>query len=191
MLGQKITFTPGSAEIDVATAAVMDALATALTDCDGLAMEIAGHTDAQGSEDGNRALSQARAEAVLLALQGRRVDVSAMRATGYGEARPIADNGEEAGRDANRRIEFTLITPPQAEAPNPELAVSDTAAVLGTEPSAGPAQPAIAATGDAAAPAADALAQSAGGPDFSGDTSPSIAPTEMTLRPVRRPQTDG
>lgn len=114
---QKITFPPGSAEIDAATGQLMTRLADALNDCAAMPLEIAGHTDSQGSEDGNRALSQARAEAVLLALQGRRVEVSEMRAVGYGESRPIADNETEAGRDANRRIEFTLI----GAAPAPAL----------------------------------------------------------------------
>ncbi len=73
-------------------------------------MEIAGHTDSQGGEQSNLALSQARAEAVLLGLQGRRVLVGALTAKGYGETRPIADNATEAGREANRRIEFTLLS---------------------------------------------------------------------------------
>lgn len=105
---QKITFTPGSAEISSDSLPVIARLAEVLKDCPALPMEIAGHTDSQGSESGNKALSQARAEAVLLALQGRRVDVSAMTAVGYGEAVPIADNGTEEGREANRRIEFVL-----------------------------------------------------------------------------------
>jgi OOP family OmpA-OmpF porin len=87
----------------------MEALAKVLKRCGGVKMEIAGHTDAQGSEGGNRALSQARAEAVLLTLQGRQVDVSGLSAKGYGESRPIAENQTEAGREANRRIEFTLV----------------------------------------------------------------------------------
>ena len=106
---QKITFPPGSAEIDATTSQLMSRIADALNECTALPVEIAGHTDSQGSEEGNRALSQARAEAVLLALQGRRVEVSEMRAVGYGETRPIADNETEEGREANRRIEFTLI----------------------------------------------------------------------------------
>ena len=73
-------------------------------------MEIQGHTDSQGSDGGNLSLSQARAEAVLLALQGRQVDVSGMTAKGYGETQPIADNGTEDGREANRRIDFVLAT---------------------------------------------------------------------------------
>lgn len=117
LVQQKITFPPGSAEIDAATGQLMTRLADALNECTAMPLEIAGHTDSQGSEDGNRALSQARAEAVLLALQGRRVEVSEMRAVGYGESRPIADNETEAGRDANRRIEFTLI----GAAPAPAL----------------------------------------------------------------------
>ena len=106
---KKIAFTPSSAEIDSSAGAVMTALADVLKDCAAVQMEIAGHTDSQGSEQGNLALSQARAEAVLLALQGRQVDVSGMVAKGYGEAVPLADNVTDAGREANRRIEFTLI----------------------------------------------------------------------------------
>jgi OmpA-OmpF porin, OOP family len=106
---RKIAFPPGSAEIDASARDLMNALAEALTDCPDLPLEIGGHTDAQGSEEGNRALSQARAEAVLVALQGRRVDVSRMKAVGYGESRPVADNDSDEGREANRRIEVTLI----------------------------------------------------------------------------------
>ena len=119
---KKISFDPGSAELDAASGSVMDALAKGLKNCNGVTIEIAGHTDAQGSDGGNLALSQARAEAVMVALQGRQVDVSGMRAVGYGEGVPIADNGEEAGREANRRIEFTLIggTVAKADASLPE-----------------------------------------------------------------------
>jgi OOP family OmpA-OmpF porin len=143
---QKITFTPGSAEIAAAAQSVLGRLAEVLSDCPDLAVEIGGHTDSQGSEGGNQALSQARAEAVLIALQGRGVDTGAMTARGYGEAQPIADNDTEAGREANRRIEFTLPGRPVTQA--------------------------------SAAPAAFDPA------------APSVAPTEMTQRPERRPQDD-
>lgn len=129
---QKITFPPGSAEIDATTGQLMTRIADALNECTALPLEIAGHTDAQGSEEGNRALSQARADAVLLALQGRRVEVSLMRAVGYGESRPIADNDSEEGREANRRIEITLIGAPPAPAPTEAAAPADTAAASTT-----------------------------------------------------------
>lgn len=124
MAKNKITFTPGSAEIAAEAAPVVTQLAEVLTTCPGIALEIAGHTDSQGSETGNQALSQARAEAVLMALQGRRIDISNMAAVGYGESNPIDDNGTEAGREANRRIEFTLKPQPKAEADAAEPAAS-------------------------------------------------------------------
>lgn len=114
---KKISFTPGSAEIESSAVGLVSSIADVLTQCPPMALEIAGHTDSQGSEEGNRALSQARAEAVLVALQGRRVDVSKMKAVGYGETRPIAENETDLGREANRRIEFTPIGMAVAAAP--------------------------------------------------------------------------
>jgi OOP family OmpA-OmpF porin len=172
---QKITFAPGSAEITADANATMDALAKILLECPAMKMEIAGHTDAQGSTGGNLSLSQARAEAVLLALQGRRVPVAGMVAKGYGEGVPIADNGTEEGREANRRIEFNL----QAPADSPEVATAP-----------GGAQTADAgATGDqpASTPTAETAAAPEAAPDFSKDLSPSVAPKEAKLKPRSRP----
>ncbi|WP_284326833.1 OmpA family protein [Cypionkella aquatica] len=159
---QKITFTPGSAEIAAAANGVMKALADVLKSCPGVKLEVAGYTDAQGSEEGNRALSQARAETVVLALQGRQIDVSGMLAKGYGEADPLADNGTEAGREANRRIEFRLIGAAKSVHPDAAKAVT-------------------------AAEGSDS-AKAAAGPDFSGDTSPSVAPLKKTISPKARPK---
>ncbi len=186
----KIVFPPGSAEIDGSAAPIMDALAQALENCGALQLEISGHTDSQGSDGGNRALSQARAEAVLLALQGRGVDVSAMTAKGYGEDHPIADNGTEEGREANRRIEFVRpsadpapAVPPLAEA----APVAEAAPASADAPP--PAEPAPAEDADPVAtePPQDDTAA----PDFTGDDSPSVAPTEATKRPRQRPARDG
>ncbi|MFM2389472.1 MAG: hypothetical protein RLZZ437_1027 [Pseudomonadota bacterium] len=141
---QKITFTPGSAEIASAAQSTIAALADILADCPGIKMEIAGHTDSQGSEGGNLSLSQARAEAVMIALQGRGVDVTNIKAQGYGEAAPIADNGTLTGREANRRIEFTLLDlPEQATQPAPEAVSGGTTPDFSsdTSPSVAPTAP--------------------------------------------------
>ena len=105
---RKVTFEPGSSTIDKDGAQIVAQLADILRDCPTVPMEIAGHTDSQGRETMNLELSQARADAVLNALMARRVLTANLVAKGYGETRPIADNGTEAGREANRRIEFTL-----------------------------------------------------------------------------------
>jgi OmpA-OmpF porin, OOP family len=141
---QKITFTPGSAEIASAAQSTIAALADILADCPGIKMEIAGHTDSQGSEGGNLSLSQARAEAVMIALQGRGVDVTNIKAQGYGEAAPIADNGTLTGREANRRIEFTLLDLPEpATQPAPEAVSGGTTPDFSsdTSPSVAPTAP--------------------------------------------------
>lgn len=114
--GRKILFDPGSATITADTQAVVDDIADVLKDCVDAPIEIAGFTDSQGREEMNLALSKDRAEAVLSALRARRVVTGGFTATGYGEAEPIADNETEAGREANRRIEFRLLASDPGEA---------------------------------------------------------------------------
>lgn len=108
---RKILFDPGSASITSETQSVVDDIAEILQRCPDLRIRIAGYTDSQGREEMNLNLSQERATAVLDALRLRRVPVASFEAVGYGEADPIADNETEDGREANRRIEFSLIVP--------------------------------------------------------------------------------
>lgn len=105
----KILFDPGSATLTGDSQKIIDAMADVLKGCLDLPLEIAGYTDSQGGEEMNQSLSQKRAEAVVDALRVRRIPTSAFKAVGYGEADPIADNETEAGREANRRIEFRLV----------------------------------------------------------------------------------
>ncbi|MGR3744877.1 MAG: OmpA family protein [Pseudooceanicola nanhaiensis] len=107
---KKINFEPGSATIDAESMGVMDGISEVLKACGPFRMEVAGHTDSQGRETMNQQLSANRAQAVLNELRMRRVLTASFSAKGYGEEFPIADNGTEEGREANRRIEFTLLT---------------------------------------------------------------------------------
>ncbi|WP_166418462.1 OmpA family protein [Cochlodiniinecator piscidefendens] len=123
----KIVFAPGSTEVDLSASDTIDAIAEQIELCETVPMEIGGHTDSQGRETMNQSLSQQRAQSVVNALMGRRVLTGNLTARGYGETVPIADNDTDAGREANRRIEFTLIeseTPAEdtAEAPAEETA---------------------------------------------------------------------
>ncbi|MEO8242042.1 MAG: OmpA family protein [bacterium] len=170
---KKISFDPGSAELDAASIGIMDALAKALKNCNGIKIEIGGHTDAQGSATGNLALSQARAEAVLVALQGRQVDVSGMTAVGYGEGVPVADNGTDVGREANRRIEFRLLAGQTAQSDDTATEPDTTATAMAAN---GPEQPVPGLNDPAFAD-----------PDFPDDDSPSVAPTAVSKPPKPRP----
>lgn len=71
-----------------------------------LGMRIVGHTDDVGSEEFNQRLSLERAKAVVDYFDRAGIDPARMVAVGAGESEPIADNSTEAGRAANRRVEF-------------------------------------------------------------------------------------
>jgi OmpA-OmpF porin, OOP family len=74
---------------------------------------------------------------VLDGLRARRVPVSGFEALGLGEADPIADNETEAGREANRRIAFSLIADPAAAVETPVAADGATGSTYtGTAPEA-------------------------------------------------------
>jgi outer membrane protein OmpA-like peptidoglycan-associated protein len=71
---------------------------------------VAGHAAAAGYAAGRKTLSEQRAKAVaerIIALGARSSE--RVRATGYGDERPIADNATEAGRARNRRVEITIL----------------------------------------------------------------------------------
>jgi OOP family OmpA-OmpF porin len=83
----------------------------------GIRVEVAGHTDDQGTDLYNLRLSQRRAEAVRDFLAARGVPADALSARGYGEREPVAGNDLPADRARNRRVELR-ITESGAAAPS-------------------------------------------------------------------------
>lgn len=136
---KKITFEPGSGTLDESAGPIIDEIAVVLVECTGVKLEIQGHTDSQGREEMNQALSQTRAQSVLNALHERRLLTSSFSARGYGESTPIADNETEEGREANRRIEFVLVRAgpmPTEDSAGDDAEKSDKAASETSEPEA-------------------------------------------------------
>jgi outer membrane protein OmpA-like peptidoglycan-associated protein len=74
-----------------------------------LLIEIGGHTDNQGSESYNLALSGKRAESVVKSLINMGVASAKLKSKGYGFSIPVADNSTEEGRAQNRRTEFRIL----------------------------------------------------------------------------------
>jgi outer membrane protein OmpA-like peptidoglycan-associated protein len=74
-------------------------------------VQIGGHTDAQGDEKYNQALSERRANAVKAVLITRGVQEKQIIVTGYGESKPVADNATSDGRAKNRRVELNIDVP--------------------------------------------------------------------------------
>ena len=69
---------------------------------------IEGHTDTDGSEDGNLELSQARAESVLAFLVDNGLEAERFTAVGFGETQPVLDDAGVEDKEASRRIEFNV-----------------------------------------------------------------------------------
>jgi len=71
-----------------------------------LKLKVEGHTDNTGDPAHNRTLSGKRAQSVVHAVAAQGIDAGRMQAAGLGADRPVADNGTEAGRALNRRVEL-------------------------------------------------------------------------------------
>jgi len=70
---------------------------------------IEGHTDADGTEEYNMALSERRALSVANYLIEHTVEAARMTITWYGEMQPIADNETVEGKQQNRRVEVAIM----------------------------------------------------------------------------------
>lgn len=104
---RSIRFTEASAMLDQTSEGVLNEVANALLPCLGSIIAITGHTDSNGDEDANLALSRARAESVRWALIGRGIPADGLRAVGVGSQVPL--EGLSPDDPANRRIEFSVI----------------------------------------------------------------------------------
>ncbi|MGA0162894.1 MAG: carboxypeptidase regulatory-like domain-containing protein [Bdellovibrionota bacterium] len=71
-------------------------------------ISIEGHTDSVGSEEYNQNLSERRAKSVRQYLINQGVDANRLRASGFGETKPVATNVTGEGRSENRRVEFNI-----------------------------------------------------------------------------------
>lgn len=72
-------------------------------------IQIEGHTDAVGKDRANKRLSDKRAAAVKTYLIKHGIAKKRLTAKGFGEAKPIADNGTEEGRFKNRRVDLKIL----------------------------------------------------------------------------------
>jgi len=86
----------------------LDRVAKLLKEQPAVQIELAGHTDGDGTDEYNQLLSAKRALAVknYLVLQG--ISGSRLTPAGYGKTKPIASNDEEEGRAQNRRVEMVI-----------------------------------------------------------------------------------
>jgi OOP family OmpA-OmpF porin len=106
LAGRVMSFRSGSAWLNPQSNAMIADVAAALKRCGSYALEVGGHTDGNGTEGVNRAMSQERANRVREALIAKGIPAGTLMAKGYGSASPLrAGNMRDP---ANRRISFTV-----------------------------------------------------------------------------------
>ncbi len=123
VIKQRINFATGKATILSDSFPVLDDVAQVLKDYPNIRVEIGGHTDNVGDDAGNQRLSKSRADAVFEYLLKRGVRADRMITVGFGETRPVDTNMTDAGKLANRRVEFMILDAAKpAAVPEPEPA---------------------------------------------------------------------
>jgi len=109
LLGKaKVRFESGRASIDPDSTGLLDHLVEIALRCPNSNIEVAGHTDADGEDAANQALSEKRAQAVVDYLVKSGLPASRFTAVGYGSTQPVAGNDTDDGKAQKRRIEFLV-----------------------------------------------------------------------------------
>jgi outer membrane protein OmpA-like peptidoglycan-associated protein len=103
------SFDVGRAEVKPQMRPVLDQFAQGLDPT--MQVRVIGHTDSTGSDAINNPLSVDRAESVRNYLSSRGVAAARVEVSGQGARSPVADNGTDAGRAQNRRVEIFLREP--------------------------------------------------------------------------------
>ena len=103
-----VAFQSGQSQLSTEAKYVLAKLSGMLLAFPAMTMSVEGHTDSTGSDEANRKLSQARAEAVVTFISEMGVPKSSMTATGFGPDKPVAPNDTEGGRAKNRRVDIVL-----------------------------------------------------------------------------------
>lgn len=104
-----VTFATDSSDLSPAFFDVLNSVGKVMKEYNKTVVEVAGHTDSTGSDSYNQSLSERRAGAVAQYLRSQQIGSERLITVGMGETRPVADNGSADGRQANRRVEITMV----------------------------------------------------------------------------------
>ena len=109
-----VTFATNKANITPNFMPTLDKVAATLVEFKDTTITVSGHTDNVGNAAYNQDLSRARAGSVANYLSSKGVAGNRISPVGYGMSQPVADNGSDAGRSQNRRVEITINPTAQA-----------------------------------------------------------------------------
>jgi outer membrane protein OmpA-like peptidoglycan-associated protein len=103
-----VLFDSGKAQLKTGGLRNIQKLSEALKQSPKSNVLVEGFTDSTGTDETNQMLSERRANAVKTALVEVGVSPDRIKTQGYGKAFPVADNGNAAGRQMNRRVEIII-----------------------------------------------------------------------------------
>ncbi len=101
-----IQFEFNSGILKTASYPIMDRAVTEMKKDLSVKFVLNGNASAEGTDAHNMALSVERATAVKAYLVNSGISADNLEVKGYGDKKPVADNGTEAGRVRNRRVEI-------------------------------------------------------------------------------------
>ena len=101
-----INFDTGKWAIKADSLPIIEQVVLMLNNSPELRLRVEGHTDAVGTPESNKILSDNRANAVMQGIVGNGIAANRLTAAGMGQEKPIADNSTEEGRAKNRRVEL-------------------------------------------------------------------------------------
>ena len=104
-----IYFAQGSSRLERESDPLLTSIVDIVNRCPELAIRVDGHTDSDGTDEVNQALSEARARSVRAFLVEAGADGTRVDAVGFGETIPIVANDSAENKRRNRRIEFSVL----------------------------------------------------------------------------------
>jgi outer membrane protein OmpA-like peptidoglycan-associated protein len=104
-----VTFATDSSDLSPEFFGVLTSVSKVLKEYNRTVIEVAGHTDSTGSDAYNQSLSERRADSVAKYLTSQGINRQRLITIGLGESMPVADNSQSSGRQANRRVEITMV----------------------------------------------------------------------------------
>jgi OOP family OmpA-OmpF porin len=106
---QGVNFESNSDRLLSGAESVLDDAAATLLKNPSIKVEVAGHTDSDGTAEYNEGLSARRAATVRDYLIANGVAADRMTTRGYGESQPVADNNTAGGKAENRRVVLRVL----------------------------------------------------------------------------------
>lgn len=107
---EPIQFDTGKATIKSVSFPILDEVVVLLESRPEMRLGVYGHTDNKGVPANNLKLSKDRAASVMKYLIAKGISADRLESDGYGQTKPIADNGTNDGRQKNRRVEFKILS---------------------------------------------------------------------------------